>query len=345
MPTNYNNFNFSCNDSFNLIKNNILPLYNIHSCNIEQIKVKNTNKDRAVFKITCNNKSFCLKKVYYDEGKLLFIYSALEWLYRNNINVPTLIPSISKNRFVKYKNFLFILTPWIYGKKCDFDNLDNIYIASKNLALLHKCSNNFFPINDSYTKETYEDIYTSFKSRTEKLLYYYNEAMKRHDYFSEIFISSFSENFYLAQNATIIASGINNLSKTLCHGDYVNKNIIFKDNNMWLIDFDNCAFDYASHDISHFLRRLLKRNSINWNVGLTKSIISIYDSINPLTKDDLKYILSYISYPQKYFRISKDYYSKKPKFTKEESIIALEKLSLTTKTQINFIKDLERIYY
>ena len=195
MPTNYNNFNFSCNDSFNLIKNNILPLYNIHSCNIEQIKVKNTNKDRAVFKITCNNKSFCLKKVYYDEGKLLFIYSALEWLYRNNINVPTLIPSISKNRFVKYKNFLFILTPWIYGKKCDFDNLDNIYIASKNLALLHKCSNNFFPINDSYTKENYEDIYTSFKSRTEKLLYYYNEAMKRHDYFSEIFISSLVRTF------------------------------------------------------------------------------------------------------------------------------------------------------
>lgn len=346
MPSTCNNFKFSHDDSFNLIKNNILPLYNINACNIEQIKVKNTNKDRAVFKITCNDKSFCLKKVYYNESELLFIYSALEWLYRNNINVPTLIPSASKNRFVKYKNFLFILTPWIYGEKCDFDNLDNIYIASKNLAFFHRCTNNFSPIDGSSIKESYENIYTSFKGRTEKLLYYYNEAIKKHDYFSQVFISSFSENFYLAENASIIASTINfhNLTKTLCHGDYVNKNIIFKDKNMWLIDFDNCTFDYASHDISHFLRRLLKRNSINWNIPLTKSIISIYDSINPLTKDDLKYILSYISYPQKYFRISKDYYSKKPKFTKDESILSLEKLALSTKKQINFIKSLEKTY-
>lgn len=346
MAAKYNSLKFSDDDSFSLIRNNILPLYNINTCNIEQIKIKNTDKDRAVFKITTNESTFCLKKVYCTEDQLLFIYSALEWLYRNNINVPTLIPSTSNDRFVKYNNFLFILTPWIYGEKCDFDNLDNLYMSSKNLAFIHKCSNNFVPIQGSFMKENYENIYISFKSRTEKLLYYYNEAFKKHDYFSKIFISCFNENFYLAENATIIASNINfnNLTKTLCHGDYVNKNIIFKDKNMWLIDFDNCAFDYASHDISHFLRRLIKRTSIDWNISLTKSIISIYDSINPLTKDDFKYILSYISYPQKYFRISKDYYSKKPKLTKEESILSLEKLASTTRTQINFIKNLEKIY-
>ncbi len=346
MPAKYNSSKFTDDDYFTLIRTKILPLYNINSCTIEQVKVKNTNRDRAVFKVLSDDKSFCLKKVYYNEDELLFIYSALEWLYRNNINVPTLIPSTSKNRFVKYKDFLFILTPWISGEKCDFDNLDDIYISSKNLALMHKCSDNFIPINGSSIKESYENTYTSFKNHTKKLLYYYNKALERHDYFSQIFISSFNENFYLAENSTIITSTINfnNLTKTLCHGDYVNKNIIFKNKNIWLIDFDNCTFDYAAHDISHFLRRLLKRTSVNWNIPLTKSIISIYDSINPLTKDDFKYILSYISYPQKYFRISKDYYSKKPKIAKEEAIISLEKLALTTKTQINFIKNLEKIY-
>lgn len=335
------------NDSFSIIKEKILPLYNINCCDIEKVKVKNTSKDRAVFKITYNNKTYCLKKVYQNEGELLFIYSALEWLYKNNINVPRLIPSLSSNRFVNYNNFLFILTPWINGEKCDFNNLDDVLISSKNLALMHKYSKNFTAITGSTVRKNYTNIYYEFKSHTERILSLYNEAIKKQDYFSKLFLSCFCENFYLAENATLIASNINfqNLTKTLCHGDYVNKNIIFQNRDIWLIDFDNCSFDYASHDISHFLRRLLKRSSINFSAPLTNSIISIYDSIYPLNKDDLKYILAYISYPQKYFKLSKDYYSKKPKLKKEEAIASLEKLSLITKNKINFIKHLEKIYY
>ncbi|MDO4534248.1 MAG: CotS family spore coat protein [Clostridium perfringens] len=345
-PNSYTTKNNSSN-LVEIIKNKILPLYNLKDCTIEQIKVKNTNKDRAVFKITSNNKSYCLKKVYCNENELLFIYSVLEWFYRNNLNVPNLLPSSSKNRFVKYNNLLFILTPWIYGEKCNFDNLDDIYISSKNLAFMHKCSNNFFPIKGSKIKIGYENLHMSCKNHTDKLLFCYNEALKKNDTFSKLFLSSFKDNFFLAQNSTIIASTIDfsGLTKTLCHGDYVNKNIIFENKNIWLIDFDNCAFDYASHDISHFLRRLLKRRSINWNIPLTKCIISIYDSINPLNKDDFKYILSYISYPQKYWRISKDYYSNNPKLKKEEAIESLKKLNSTMNTQINFIKELEKVYY
>lgn len=347
MPPNSYNMENNPTSLIEIIKKEILPLYNLNNCIIEQIKVKNTNKDRAVFKITCNNKSYCLKKVYCNENELLFIYSVLEWFYRNNIKVPKLLPCFTNNRFVKYNNLLFILTPWIHGEKCNFDNLDDIYISSKNLALMHKCSNNFFPIKNSKIKLGYEDLHISCKNHTDKLLFCYNEALKRKDTFSKLFLSSFKDNFFLAQNSTIIASTIdfNKLTKTLCHGDYVNKNIIFENKNIWLIDFDNCAFDYASHDISHFLRRLLKRKSVNWNVSLTKSIISIYDSINPLNKNDFRYILSYISYPQKYWRLSKDYYSDSPKIKKEEAIDNLKKLNLTMKTQINFIKELEKVYY
>ena len=330
MPPDYYNIKSISTNFIKIIENKILPLYNLNDSTIEQIKIKTTDKDRAVFKITCNNKCYCLKKVYCNENGLLFIYSVLEWFYRNNINVPKLLPTSSNKRFVKY----------------NIDNLDDIYISSKNLALMHKCSNNFFPIKNSKIKIGYENLHISSNNHTDKLLFCYNEALKRNDTFSKLFLSSFKENFFLAQNSSIMASTINfdKLTKTLCHGDYVNKNIIFQNRNIWVIDFDNCAFDYASHDISHFLRRLLKRKSINWDIPLTKSIISIYDSINPLNKDDFKYILSYISYPQKYWKISKDYYSNNPKLTKEESIENLQKLNLTMEIQINFIKELEKIY-
>ena len=81
------------------IKKYILPAYSLYNADITMVKFKDTDKQRAVFKVTLNNKSYCLKKVYYDEENLLFVYSAMEWLYRNGVNVPKLLPTKDNNRF------------------------------------------------------------------------------------------------------------------------------------------------------------------------------------------------------------------------------------------------------
>ena len=43
-------------------------------------------------------------------------------MHRYNIKVPRILPTLENNRFVNYENMLFILTPWIEGCKCDYDN-------------------------------------------------------------------------------------------------------------------------------------------------------------------------------------------------------------------------------
>ena len=116
------------------IKTNILPKFFLQNADITMVKFKDTEKQRAVFKVTSDNKNYCLKKVYYDEGNLLFVYSAMEWLYRNNILLPKLLPSIDNNRFIYYDDMLFILTPWVEGEKCNFDSLIDIRLSIKTLA-------------------------------------------------------------------------------------------------------------------------------------------------------------------------------------------------------------------
>ena len=93
------NLNYS-NLSPEIINSNVLPYYNLQDSEISVIKFKNSDKQRAVYKIDHNNKSYCLKKVYYDIKDLLYVYSSIEWLYRNNIRVPKLLPTIDNNRFV-----------------------------------------------------------------------------------------------------------------------------------------------------------------------------------------------------------------------------------------------------
>ncbi|MVX63114.1 CotS family spore coat protein [Clostridium chromiireducens] len=294
-----------------IIKQNVLPYYNLQNGKISVIKFKDTEKQRAVYRIDYNEKSYCLKKVYYDIKDLLYVYSAIEWLYRNNIRVPKLLPTIDNNRFVSYQNMLFILTPWIEGEKCSFDNSDHVIISIKKLAAIHSISRNFQPILGSSPKQGLDDYYISTLKHFQDLLESSNEAFKYKDIFSRQFISSFDTNLRLAKVSLDISNKIDTseLSKSLCHGDYVNKNLIFpEDLDPWIIDFDKCKVDYCAKDLAYFMRRLLKRENTKWNIDLALSVLDNYNEISPLTKSDLRYVISYICFPQKYWKISRDYY-------------------------------------
>lgn len=321
------------------ISKNILPAYNLSNANVTMIKFKNTEKQRAVYKITYNNINYCLKKVYFPEDDLLYVYSALEWLHRNNINVPNLIPSIDNNRFVNFKDMLFILTPWVDGIKCDFDNYTHTLLSIAELAKLHKVSKNFIPIEGSSHRKKLDNIFLSNNKHLEQLLIASNLAYKYNDNFSKLFLSQFDAHLELAKLASEISAGIDNisLSKSLCHGDYVNKNILIADNKkVWIIDFDKCRYDYCAHDISYFMRRLLKRSSTNWNLELTFNLLKKYNYINPLNKSDLRYIVSYLCFPQKYWKLSRDYYKNIYKCNKSTFISLINKTNLTVADHLKF---------
>ena len=150
---------------FNAVESIVLPMYNLENYSIENIKFKNTDKNRAVYKLIddINNpkNTFCLKKVYYDEGTLLFIYSVMEWFARNEIKLPKMLPSKFNGRFVKANNMLFMLCPWVKGEKCNFDNLQHILLSIENLAKMHNCSRNFKAIEGSLIKTGFDSLYIS----------------------------------------------------------------------------------------------------------------------------------------------------------------------------------------
>ena len=337
MPTPAAKYNLLSEDE---LKKFILSEYNLQNASICEIKFKDTIKQRAVYKVEYDSKAYCLKKVYYTKEELLFVYSSIEWLYRFQFNVPRILPTKSGGRFVTYNNMLFILTPWIEGEKCDYDNTNHIIQSAKTLAKMHKATENFFPIAGSNIRLGYENIYISMNKHFQQLLNYSNLAFKYQDIFSSIFVKNFDICINLAKISNDIASEINtaNMKKSLCHLDFVNKNIIFDSTNkVWIIDFDKCKIDYSAHDISYFLRRFLKRENTNWNLELLVNCLCEYEDIIPLSIDDYKYILSYISFPQKYWKLARDYYNNIDKCNKSAFITLLEKTVKHTENQLEMI--------
>ncbi len=332
------------------IKKYILPKFFLKDASITMVKFKDTDKQRAVFKVTSKNKNYCLKKVYYDEGNLLFVYSAMEWLYRNNVMVPKLLPSTDNNRFIYYEDMLFILTPWVEGEKCNFDSLNDIRLSIKTLAKLHKCSKNFKPILGSANRVGLEDYYLSTSKHFNDIIQTANLALTYKDKFSKLYLNNLDNNLSLAKLSLEISTSIDtsNLNVSLCHGDYVNKNILINNKDVWIIDFDKCKIDYCAHDLAYFLRRRLKRETTNWNPALTVDIINTYLKINTLSDSDLKYILAYLAFPQKFWKISRDYYKNVNKCNKNSFITIFTKGLDRSKNQLDYINtmiDIFKSYY
>ncbi|MEN8434864.1 CotS family spore coat protein [Clostridium septicum] len=332
--------------SLDKIKSFILSNYELEQADVTMVKFKDTEKQRAVYKVDYKTKTYCLKKVYYDENNLLYVYSAMEWLYRNSISVPKLLPTITNHRYVLYSDMLFILTPWLEGEKCNFDNIDHLNISAKTLGALHKVSINFTPIEGSCLRKGLENYHLSTYKHFNQLLNAVNNAHKHKDKFSNIFLDNLDENLRLAKLSVEISSSIDlqDLSISLCHGDYVNKNIIINNDNVSIIDFDKCKLDYCAHDLAYFLRRLLKRENTNWNAELAIMVINNYMLSNNLTKSDLKYILAYITFPQKYWKLSRDYYKNIKKCNKASFVRLLEKGVLRTSYQLEFVYEMIKIF-
>lgn len=330
----------------NEIKENILSHYNLYEATIVKIKFKDTEKQRAVYRIDSKDKTYCLKKVYYNEENLLYVYSAMEWAFKTGINVPRLLPTNDDNRFVKYKDMLFILTPWLNGVKCDFDNLEHVLISSRTLGKLHISSQNFIPIEGSYLREGLDNFHESTEKHFNQLLDSINNANMYQDRFSDLLLENIDGNLELAKVSYEISSSINasNLSRSLCHGDFVNKNILIDNNHISIIDFDKCKYDFSARDISYLLRRLLKRENTNWQLNLTLSVLDDYLKEGSLSSDDLKYIISYIAFPQKFWKLSRDYYKNIKKCNKNAFITLLNKSINRSNNQLEFIYALRKAF-
>ncbi|MCX7883880.1 MAG: CotS family spore coat protein [Caloramator sp.] len=336
------------------LKSKVLSHYNFETLNIENIKFKDTEKQRAVYKILTNKGLKCLKKVYYKEDDLLFLYSVIEWLNLRGIFCPKFISTKNGLKFVKYNDNLFILTDWIDGRKCDYDNLDDIKAIAENLAKIHKSSKNFYPIDGSKIRQSDKDYIYSYNKHFIQLLDNSNNAFKIKDKFSKIYLDNFDYNIEKAKESIYILSQIDFSKKigddvsncAICHLDYVNKNIIFsKDGKLYVIDFDRTMLDMPVHDISVFLRRILKREKTSWDFKVFINSMESYEKIRKLSYDEYMLLYAILLFPQKYWKISRDYYKNIKECNKESFVTILKKIITQQKDHENFCIELKKYIF
>lgn len=326
----------------------ILSNFGIRNYKIDKIKEKKSKKPRSIYKIYYFDNLYCLKQTYFNIQKMLFIYSYLNWLNNYNVPIPNLIKSHNNKPFVVYDNTCYILTRWIKGEKLNYDNLDECIKTMQFLGKMHSISSNMNPIEKSKPSINFVNLRHKLTKQINELNKIHNLAYITQDDFSKKFIAYYKNFLYLGEKSVKVASIINTskLNISICHGDFVSKNIIIN-NSVVPIDFDRCCISYSIFDLAFFLKRYLRHKGTYWNFENALILINSYNKKNSISIDEYLYLIAYLSFPYKFLKLSKLYFnnlynlSNNNKYEYQNSI---KKIGNSFEHQFKFILSFEKYF-
>lgn len=306
-------------------------------------------KVRSAYKVICNEGTYCLKRMKHGKYKVKNGYMLTEHLQNKGFNyIANYVKTKDDAYYVKYDKYILYMTEWIEGEECNVDSINESINCAKLLAEFHIAvsdidTSKLIVKNNlkNWPKVFLSNIYglENFKKiiLRKRIVNEFDSAYSSH-------IDTLYERGILALNI-LNQSNYYNLSRestknnTLCHDSFYYQNILKKDEEYYIIDLDSIIIDLQINDLGKFIRRLMYKKEYRWDFNKAKCIIEAYNSIKPISVDELEIMLALIIFPHKFWKIGKKRYIKHKHWSETKYMHKLEKIIRYNDLQDLFIKD------
>lgn len=295
---------------------------------------------RKVFILNTDKGDKVLKKVSYSISQLEFINYGIEYIRNNNFNrIIEFEKTKSKRIYVPWKNDIYCIMNLVEGRECEYSNPVDVMLASRALAELHKASEGLV-YEESFgrllakNKQRYlcGRIIENFKKKSNDLVFFKSIATRNENKneFDNIFLQY--EKYYeknIMQSINILnGSEYYNLCKEkekiiFCHHDLAHHNILINEEDVYFLDFDYAVIDLKVHDICNFTNKVIK--NFAYDIEKANSILSEYTEVLPLDNRELKVLYGMLSFPEDFYSIARDYYTRKKQWSEEMFLNKLKK--------------------
>lgn len=277
---------------------------------------------RDVFFISTDKGNKVLKKIEYSIEDLEFINEAIKLIKGNFNRVLDFTEANDGKIYTKWKNDIYCVMDLVPGRECDFSNPIDLSIASRGLGELHKATQGIETLKNK--KNVVGKLIDSFLRKLQELELFKSIA-EMHEFktdFDNIFLNNYDnhakelrESINLLEKSQYIelCSDRNNIA--LCHHDLAYHNILINDELAYFIDFDFVIIDLKVHDLCNFISKAIK--NFAFDIERAESIIKDYTSINSLDERELKVLFAMLTFPNDFYSISKDYYSRRKDWEEE----------------------------
>ena len=328
------------------------------------IKVDRLVQTRDSYNITAKDASrYILRPIKGPPARTYYTFIAVEHLKNNGFgNVCSYIKNKHDMPFVRLSGGFYTLTPVIQGCEMSFDNYKHLSEASYMLGRMHIASKGF---NLEYAREKMlkgvcsidglkmaefgdgkliEDKVNLwvrcsigqtpglFKKRLNDLIRYKKVALRNRGKFELEYLLVCDNYIALAERVIqdLEASAYDEIVKeaclegTICHRDYTAHNIITGPMGDFVSNFDFCAIELPVYDVANFLRRKLRKS--HWSINDAKFILDHYNSVRPMSKDEMYILKLLLMFPQKFWRNVNRYYNSRKSWCEKSCIEKLKEI-------------------
>lgn len=237
----------------------------------------------------------------------------------------------------------YIVKDWWDCRECDARAGNDVIKAVKELASMHQDmyleaekENQAQDLREVYRKHNQElkKIREFIRKRKQKnqFEYMYLEHMPRYLSYGEETLERLEGSMYSVMREQDYEKG------SICHNNCTQHNILMGKNGPVLVNYEHYCYDNQMADLAQFMRKILEKHA--WNNCLAEKMIYAYDSVRPLSEDEMEQLLIRLSYPEKFWKISNYYYNNNKAFLPERNVGKLIQQMENEKNWLLFINNL-----
>jgi len=297
------------------------------------IKVDDVVPIRSVYMLYTDQGVKILKKINYGIDELQYINEVTNHI--RSSGYPYIVSSmetVNGQCCLEKEGGIYVMLNLVEGREADFQNPIDLAMVSKSLCKLHKASSGIGHVIDK-RNNLYKWI-PQFKKRASDLIKF-KEISELHELktdFDRLYLD-YADRYYEEAVKSIelltmsayerLCDGVSE-KRNICHHDLAYHNILIdNDNNVFFVDFDNSILDLRVHDIANLIVKSIKH--CNWDMEKAENIIQNYCSVDMLGRDELQVLYGFLTFPQDFYEISRQYYMKTKNWDEEDFISRLQR--------------------
>jgi len=294
------------------------------------LRVKDVVPIRHVYIISTDKGEKILKRVDYSLEHLKFIDGGIRHIKKNFDRVLDFVETKEGKPYTEWKDDIYCVMDLVQGRECDFSNPIDLTIASKGLAELHKASTGY---NTTVKSRDQAGKTIEIFNRRLQEMEFFRSLANLHECkteFDKIFLENLSyhvkemeESIRLLEASDLKELALEEDKVVLCHHDLAYHNILINDEKAYFIDFDNSIIDLRIHDLCDFITKVIK----NFAFDTEKATAILYDycTTNAISSKELKVLYGFLYFPEDFYSISRDYYTRRKDWEEEVFLDRLTK--------------------
>lgn len=267
--------------------NKINNLYGLTVASAEKVTIGFLSENHI---LSDSAKKYFLKKYRFDDpNRIAEIHSVKKYFSAGGIPVILPLPLLDGKTFFEHDGGYYTVFPFVDGRHIERSKLSEAAIVSlgKMLGRIHLLGKQAkLPISNEFKIDTDENTFKKIDEILGKIVEIKNPTEVDKVALDNVMMK---KRLLLQNKVNLENSGL--VSDHLIHGDYLDHNVFFDENDdvKWVFDFEKTSYSPRTYELFRSMMYcILSADAQKGDLENARKYVSAYSSVYPISKEEIK---------------------------------------------------------